>query len=255
MHQESNYLSHFTDKQLLVLAHHIIARWGFDEATYTHCSVRQSVDTYWLKRQGDLFSQVTEERLNLYHVDGRLLKGDQSEHNVTGQSVHHAIYKKRGDVNAIIHLHSPASVAVSTDPRGLMMLSQWALHFYNQISYHTYNSLSLHNSQGEQIALDLADKPVCLMRQHGYIVVGRTMAEALFFVHHLEHACQAQVLMSELAQSQVIPHEMCEQTVSALMSFEDNLGVRDMTAFVRNIIAEGQLDKVLNMNEEKEVLL
>ena len=54
--------------------------------------------------------------------------------------------------------------------------------------------------------------------------------------------------MSEQAQSQVIPPEMCEQTVSALMSFEDNLGVRDMTAFVRNIIAEGQLDKVLNMN-------
>lgn len=245
-------LKMFTDKQLLVLMHHIIALWGFDESTYTHCSVRQSCDTFWLKRQGDLFEQVTEERLNLHHLEGHVLFGDANERNVTGQSVHHALYQKRSDINAIIHLHSPASVAVSADPRGLMMLSQWALHFYNQVAYHDYQSLSLHDGDGIKIADDFGDKQVCLMRHHGYIVVGRTPAEALFFVHHLEQACRAQTLMSEQAMQQILPDNICEKTVSDLLSFEQFLGERDMTAYVKLLSQKKSLSAICNL-DRKEV--
>jgi ribulose-5-phosphate 4-epimerase/fuculose-1-phosphate aldolase len=119
---------------------------------------------------------------------------------------------------------------------GLLPISQWALHFYNQVSYHSYNSLALNATQGNDLVNDLGSNNTMLLRGHGMIACGATVMEAMFRAYHLEMACKTQCLVLQSGQKIVrIPEAVCEQTVKDLLSFEKNLGERDWHAWVRKV--------------------
>lgn len=229
-----NILMTYTIKQQCVLAYQICAKWGVDEGTYTHISMRDDQEGgFWIKPHGLLFEEVNVDNLVLMGLDGQLKSGHTGDENITGTNIHGGIYRHRPDVVAVIHLHTPATVAISSDPKGLRMLSQWALHFYQSVGLHAYDSLALSDSQGDNLARDLAERRVCLMAHHGFVAVGTTMAEALYHVHHFEHAAKAQVMMSEAALANEIPEDICLRASRDLLGFEKNLGERDFAAAIR----------------------
>jgi ribulose-5-phosphate 4-epimerase/fuculose-1-phosphate aldolase len=173
------------------------------------------------------------------------MEGKERHMNQTGYVIHGALYQARPDIQAIFHIHSPAIVAVSCLKEGLMPISQWALHFYGNVAYHDYDSLALDiTTQGHQLAEDLADKYVILMRHHGSITCGRTIQEALFYTYHLEKACQTQCLtLSMNRKISTLTPKTCEKAVHDLLSFEEDLGARDWAAWLRVI------DKAECLNE------
>ncbi len=145
-------------------------------------------------------------------------------------------YQARKDIQAIFHLHTPSIVAVSSLKDGLLPISQWALHFYNKVSYHNYNSLALSNTEGKRLIADLKENFVMLMCNHGSITCGRTIQEAMFYTYHLERACKTQCLTLAMNRELSIPsEEICSKAVKDLLSFESNLGERDWHAWVRLI--------------------
>ena len=104
-------------------------------------------------------------------------------------------------MTAIFHLHTIASVAVSVMKDGLLPISQWALHFYDQLAYHEYNSLALEKSKhGQDLIDDLGDKNVIFLRNHGFIACGKTIYEAMFYCYHLELACRSQIAALSCSQ-------------------------------------------------------
>ena len=222
----------YLSKEACAQAHHICAYWGVDESTYAHISVREEGRGFWIKPHHLLFSEVSADDLILIGLDGCLKDSDVGD-NITGASIHSGIYRAREDVGAVIHLHTPATVAVSADPRGLRMASQWALQFYNNVAFHKYDSLSLSTHHGDQMAMDLGEKRVLLMAHHGFVAVGADVAEALYNVHHFEHACRAQTQMNEAALNNELAPEICERSAQDLLSFEKHLGRRDFEAYVR----------------------
>ncbi len=122
------------------------------------------------------------------------------------------------------------------------MCTQWALHFHKRISNHTYHSLSLAHEQGDDLARSLGQNMLCIMAHHGFVTCGRELAEALFYVHHFEHACRAQAMMSNEALNNELAQTICDKSVNDLLSFEDNLGQRDMNASIRQCARLGHLD-------------
>jgi ribulose-5-phosphate 4-epimerase/fuculose-1-phosphate aldolase len=167
--------------------------------------------------------------------DGEIIEGEEFQYNKTGYVIHGNIYKERADLEAIFHLHTVASVAVSCMKNGLMPLSQWALHFYDQINYHEYNSLALdNNSHGVNLVDDLADKKIMLLRNHGMITCGTTIHEAMFYCYHLELACKTQIAALSSGVELIIPDKkICQQANYDLLNFEKDLGLRDWQAWVR----------------------
>ena len=76
------------------------------------------------------------------------------------------------------------------------------------------------------------------MRNHGAMICGRTIQEAMFYTHHLQQACLAQIMMLSTNQPLIIPpKETCEKTVIDLLNFEENLGNRDWQAWTRKLKA------------------
>lgn len=227
-------------KYNLALAYRILAKLGVDDLTYTHLSTRgKDCDTFYIYPFGMLFAEVKPSDLLLVTLDGDVLEGSEHQYNSTGYVIHGNIYKAREDINSIFHLHTPEIVAVSSCKRGLLPISQWALHFYDQISYHNYNSLALSQSQGSDLINDLGQNNYSmLLRNHGSITSGKTIQEAMFYTYHLIQACKTQCAALSMGESLCIPTKsICKKSVNDLLTFEESLGVRDWEAWKR-VLAE-----------------
>lgn len=232
-------------RENLANAYQIIASWGWDDSTYTHLSARVDNDHFLILPFGYLFEEVTPESLLLVDTQGQVVSGIESQYNKTGYVIHGAIYQERPDLQAVFHLHTPASIAVSATKEGLLPLSQWALHFYDQVSYMAYDSLALDkDTQGLSLAKELGTNSVMLLRNHGLITCGKTLHEALFYLHHLEHACRVQAFSHEPQSGWVIPdHKMCLTARNDLLSFEQDLGIRDWNAYMRKLNRDRKLNQ------------
>lgn len=223
-------------RRKLAIAYRILGHLGVDDHTYTHLSMRgKDPNTFYIYPFGMLFSEVTPLDLLLVNLDGKVLEGKEDQYNSTGYIIHGNIYKSRRDIDSIFHLHTPEIIAVSACKNGLLPISQWALHFYDAVSYHEYNSLALSEEQGADLVSDLGHQNyTMLLRNHGSITTGRTIYEAMFYTHHLIQACKTQCLALSMSQELCIPSkEICEQSVKDLLSFEQNLGHRDWLAWER----------------------
>ncbi|MFP3011611.1 MAG: class II aldolase/adducin family protein [Rickettsia sp.] len=222
-------------KYNLAAAYRIMAYLSLDDHTYTHLSARpKNADFYYIYPFGLRFEEVTTENLLKVSLDGKILEGEEYQYNKTGYFIHSSIYKARPDISAVFHYHTPASIAVSALKCGLLPLSQWALHFYDRISYHDYNSLVLEQTN-RVVDLELKQNYVMLLRNHGAITCGKTIHEAMFYTYHLEQACKTQCLLNSTKEQEIITPsvEICKQTVKDLLSFEEDLGKRDWEAWLR----------------------
>ncbi|HJK87062.1 MAG TPA: class II aldolase/adducin family protein [Candidatus Megaira endosymbiont of Nemacystus decipiens] len=220
-------------KHDLAACYRIISLLGLDDHTYTHISSR-SERGFYIYPFGMLFGEVRPQDLLEVTFEGKVLQGDEYQYNKTGYIIHGQLYKQRKDINSIIHLHTPEIVAVSSCSKGLMPISQWALHFYGKVSYHKYNSLALSPEQGGSILDDLGSNKVMLMQNHGSITCGVDIQEALFYSYHLQKACQTQCLALGMNENIIMPSdEICRQSVNDLLSFEKKLGHRDWQAWLR----------------------
>lgn len=223
-------------KKNLSLAYKILAKLGYDDHTYTHLSARDPHDpnNFYINPFGLRFNEVEPETLIKVTLEGKVLEGQEYQYNKTGYIIHGNIYKARPDIHAIFHLHTPETLAVSALEEGLLPISQWALHFYNKLSYHDYDSLALDDSQGNQLIQDLKNNYSMLLRHHGLITSGKTIQEAMFYTHHLQKACETQCKILSMGKKYNIPSkEICEKAVHDLLSFEKNLGERDWHAWER----------------------
>ncbi len=222
----------------LATAFHLCALKGWDNWTYTHISAREPGSTTFLMNPFNiLYKDVTPQSLVEIDMERSVdwyqkPSMDASAINPTGILIHSAIYKRRPDINAIFHLHTPHGVAVSCMEGGLLPMSQFALHFYNNIAIHPYDSLVLdEQTQTEQLAHDLADNYALLLQNHGTVTIGKTIEEAFFFTHHLEEACRVQCLTLSTGTRYHIPDKaICEKAAHDLLSFEKERGLRDWTA-------------------------
>ena len=240
----------------LATAFHICALKGWDNWTYTHISAREPGSTSFLMNPFDLlFKDITPSSLVSIDMTRSMeanLSATSVPINPTGILIHSAIYKKRPDINAIFHLHTPYGVSVSCMEGGLLPMSQFALHFYDNISTHPYDSLVLdEHTQTDQLAKDLGENHAILLQNHGTITVGSTIEEAFFFTHHLEEACRVQCLTLNANTAYHLPDQaVCQKAAHDLLTFEKQRGLRDWTA-AQTLIPPAIRDAWMNESDSK----
>lgn len=225
-------------KQKLVQAFHIFAMLGMDDLTYTHLSVRHPLvnNHYFINPLGPIFEEMHEDMLLEVNLEGHLIGAPQRNYNPTGDCIHKAIYKARPEVNAIMHLHTIDGVAISTLACGLLPISQFSLHFYNNIAYHDYNGLILDTAESTQLVADLKHYYALILRNHGLLTIGKTIEETFFLMYYLDQAAQAQVKALSMNKELQIPSDdICKKASQQMRHFEPDLGVRDWDALVRKL--------------------
>lgn len=226
-------------KDALAKCYVILAKMGLDDRTYTHLSARiPGENAYYIYPLGMLFEEVTPDNLIKVDFEGNIIEGKESVFNATGYVIHSSVYKARPDVNAVFHLHTKSGVAVSCQSEGLLPISQFALHFYNRMSYHKYDALSLDvDRQGQNIVKDLgATNKAMILQSHGTMTCGATVHEALFYMMFLEEACEVQIRALSAGRENLLipPPDVCELAYQNMTSFEHgDIGRRDFEALCR----------------------
>jgi ribulose-5-phosphate 4-epimerase/fuculose-1-phosphate aldolase len=202
----------------LAACYRLVAHFGWDDMIFTHISARvPGPDAHFLINPfGLLFEEMTASSLLKVNLAGELI--DKSDHvfNPAGFVVHSAVHAVRHDAGCVLHLHSTCGAAVAAQAEGLLPLTQHAMVFHGKLAYHSYEGIALELDERARLQADLGTKHAMILRSHGTLTVGATVAEAFQRMYWLERACAAQVaaLAGDVkSRAIVIPsREVCERT-------------------------------------------
>jgi ribulose-5-phosphate 4-epimerase/fuculose-1-phosphate aldolase len=225
----------------LAAAYRLIARFGMDDTIYTHLTVRlPGRETRFLMNPyGLMFDEITASSLVTLDLDGRRLDNGAGEVNDAGFTIHSAVYGGRADVNCVIHTHTQAGMAVAAMKEGLLPLNQISFEFYNRIAYHDYEGLALDLDERARIVADLGLHDAMILRNHGLLTVGRTVAEAFYYIYYLEQACRIQMNTLRTGAELVMPPpEICEHAARQSQQEPQRKGRRLWQALVRRLDRE-----------------
>ena len=179
----------------LAAFYRLAAHYGWTDLIFTHISARVPGphEHFLLNPFGWTFGEVTASSLVKVDLDGRIVSPSPHAIHPAGFVIHSAVHQARPDAACVMHSHTRAGMAVSTMQCGLLPLTQHAMLFSGRVGYHDSEGLATDLDERTRLANDLGDKAVLILRNHGTLVVGHTVAEAFSMMWHLEKAMQAQV--------------------------------------------------------------
>lgn len=213
----------------LAAAHRLIAHFVFVDMTYNHVSVRVPDEPghFLVKADNVFMEQVTASNLVKYDLDGRQVGTSAFKASPAAYNLHAAVLKARPDVQAAVHTHSPANLAVSAQQQGLLPLTQQAMRFYNRIARYPNTLDDTTRAGADQLAAALGAHWVMLLENHGALVCGTTLPEAYIYHHFFELACRAQVGALAGGGKLILPEPaVCEERAAKFGRF----GIYDATS-------------------------
>jgi L-fuculose-phosphate aldolase len=114
--------------------------------------------------------------------------------------LHQAVYAARPDVNAIVHSHAPYTLVFGATDLEIRPISHDGAYFEGRLPRFTDTSNTILDlATGQAVAKALGDTPAVLLRNHGGVVVGRSIRHATVSAHLLERACRLQLLAEQLS--------------------------------------------------------
>jgi ribulose-5-phosphate 4-epimerase/fuculose-1-phosphate aldolase len=116
-----------------------------------------------------------------------------AEINPAGFVIHSAIHAARDDAACVLHVHSINGIAVSAQAEGLLPLSQQSTVVLTSLAYHDYEGIALNDDEKPRLVRDLGDKRFLMLRNHGLLTVGGSVADAFLSMYFFEAACTIQV--------------------------------------------------------------
>ena len=201
----------------LAAAYRVVDMLGWSEVIMNHLSVRvPGPEAHFLiNPYGLLYEEVTASNLLKIDTRGRKVVPSEYPFNPAGFVIHAAIHAARADAHAVMHTHSTAGTAVATKAHGLRRDSFYAAQLYGRVAYHDYEGLSIRLGEQDRIVASLGDKPCMIMRNHGLLTVGPSIAAAFWQLWRLQRACEAQVLTDAMGGPNVaVPHDLALQAVA-----------------------------------------
>jgi len=179
----------------LAAAYRLVAMFGWDDLIFTHLSARVPGGNhhFLINPYGLMFHEITASSLVKVDQDANIVSENGYRINPAGFTIHSAIHMARDDARSVMHLHNHAGTAVSAQKCGLLPITQTGMLVYNRIAYHDYEGVALNLDERERLVNDLGDKDIMILRNHGTLTLGKTVAEAFTLMYFLENACEKQI--------------------------------------------------------------
>ncbi len=203
----------------LAACYRLVDLYGMSDMMANHISMRvpDEEGAFLINAYGMMYEEITASSLVKIDVEGNILSkpdfGDLDYGiNKAGYVIHSAVHEARHELACVIHTHSWASMAVSALECGLLPLTQTAMRFL-KIGYHDYQGVVLDTAEQASLLKDLGNGEALILRNHGALVVGRTVGEAFNWMHRLELSCRSQLAAMACKTSLVqVPRPVLEET-------------------------------------------
>ena len=206
----------------LAAAYRLAALFGWDDTLYTHFSVRLPGDgepRFLINPFGLFFEEIRASDLIVVDMHGKVVEGN-ADYNVAGFTIHSAVHMARDDAHCVIHTHTLAGMAVAAQDSGLLQLNQISTEFHLRLGHHAYEGVALDLDERARIQASLGDNIALLLRHHGLLSVGASVADAFYVMYYLNRACEIQLAATGGGQpcSEIPAHlaqHACEQLQGA----------------------------------------
>lgn len=179
----------------LAAAYRLVALFGWDDLVFTHISARVPGrdGEFLINPYGFMFEEITASCL--VKVDDRGVKLDDTPFDVNpaGFTIHSAVHAARHDVGCVMHTHTRNGVAVSAQKGGVLPLSQHSIFVLSSLGYHDYEGVALRDDEKPRLVHDLGDRTHLMLRNHGLLTVGDSVATAFLNMYMFQSVCAIQL--------------------------------------------------------------
>ena len=186
-------------RQELIDSGLVLEYLGFGDMTRGHVSVRVpgTPEHFFMKPHSIGFDEITEQNILTIDLESEIVAGTSRPHSE--RYIHSEIFRVRPDIKAIIHCHPLHAIAFSATGHLMRPLNQGGAMFSGHLPVFTETMDLIRNkAQGAAVARCLGADKAVLMRSHGVVVCGETLAEAVVNCVMLEEACRIQLLASNI---------------------------------------------------------
>ena len=229
----------------LAAAYRLVEHFGWNESIYGHLTVRVPGPErhFLINPYGLRYGEVTASNLVKITLGGEIVGETEWSVNVAGYAIHGAIHRGAAEAHCVMHTHSPAGMAVAALECGLLPISMDATLFHGTVGYHAYEGAIVSEDEEARLIRDLGRNRALILRNHGLVTVGRTIAEAFLYLHRLETACKTQV--DALAMNSAlnhVPEEICEKSAREIDAFSqhvNDIGALEFQAYMRMLDQTG----------------
>jgi ribulose-5-phosphate 4-epimerase/fuculose-1-phosphate aldolase len=193
-------------------AYRVADHLGWAELIYTHISVRVPGPEhhFLINPYGLRFDEVTASSLVKVNDRGETVGQQEYSANKAGFIIHSAIHMAREDAQCVWHMHTLPGMAVSAQEDGLLPVHMYSHNFWNRLSYHDFEGPSMRLDERARLVQSFGShNQGLILRNHGLLTVGRTIAEAFIRFWRLNRACEIQ-LTAQAAKLRLPSPEVCE---------------------------------------------
>lgn len=202
----------------LAASYRLVHHFGWTDLIYNHItlSVPGEPGVFLTNPFGLNYSEVTASSLVKIDINGNLLSSTPFRINRAGFVIHSAIHAAREDAKCVLHTHSRASVAIACLQEGLVPMNQGGLQFYNRLSYHDYEGFAVEDEERARLIASLGANHLLILRNHGVLTIGDTVAKAFQRMYFFEQSAQLQLDVMQTGRPICMPSpEVCEKTAQS----------------------------------------
>jgi ribulose-5-phosphate 4-epimerase/fuculose-1-phosphate aldolase len=201
----------------LAACYRLVDLFGWSDLINTRITARVpgQDDRFLINPSRLLFDEITASSLVKIDTEGNKVDPSEAEINSGGFAMPSTVHMARPQVACVLHTHSIAGCAVSMQRNGLLPLNQHALQIIADVAYHDYEGTGRNLDERARLLADLGDRHILVLRNHGLLIVGTSIAAAFVSTYRIERACAMQLAFQ---QSSAAFHPIAEEAVTAAYS-------------------------------------
>ena len=198
-------------RQELAACYRIFAMMGWDELIFNHITVKVPGEegSFLINPYGMHYSEVTASSLVKIDGEGNKVDPDNPWHvNQAGFVQHSLFHREIPDAHAIIHTHTTATVAVCSLEGGLQPVNFYACNLMGHVGYHDFEGITVRAEEGVRLVENLGKHRILLLKNHGPVVMGKTLPQAFFMYWVLQRACEHQMETMKMGNPILVPEDV-----------------------------------------------
>ena len=218
----------------LAACYRLVALYGMSDLVFTHisaklpASVTGGEEQFLINPYGLLFDEITASSLVKVDMACNKLHESPFPVNPAGFTIHSAVHAARPDVACVLHTHTRAGVAVSAQQAGVLPISQQSTFVLASLAYHDYEGVAFRPDEGPRLQKDLGTANFLVLRNHGLLTCGPSVADAFLAMYTFENACRIQIdaLAGQRGMDSLtpVPQAIVDGTAQALRVQTGGLG-------------------------------
>ena len=183
----------------LAACYRLVELYGMSDLVFTHisaklpASVTGGEEQFLINPYGLLFDEITASSLVKVDMACNKLHESPFPVNPAGFTIHSAVHAARPDVACVLHTHTRAGVAVSAQQAGVLPISQQSTFVLASLAYHDYEGVAFRPDEGPRLQKDLGTANFLVLRNHGLLTCGPSVADAFLAMYTFENACRIQI--------------------------------------------------------------